>query len=37
MFAASRGRLAELAVSDASAVLDIVEQTLAHHPGVQET
>jgi DNA repair protein RecO (recombination protein O) len=36
MLYASRGTLAELSGLDASMVLDIVEDTLAHHPGVND-
>jgi DNA repair protein RecO (recombination protein O) len=36
MVGASRGTLAELTTEDASTVLDIVEQTLAHHPGIAD-
>jgi DNA repair protein RecO (recombination protein O) len=36
MLEASRGTLAALSGGDASTVLDIVEDTLAHHPGVKD-
>jgi DNA repair protein RecO (recombination protein O) len=37
MMLATRGEATTLSPTDASAVLDIVEQTLLHHPGVHDT